>query len=200
MLGTASFVSLGLGLGWATPALGNEEVEALGSEGVEDLESNEIVSPLPESPTGRLRQHPITPSRPSDLDQPATTVADWMAQIEASQVQITGVRLEPTETGLSIVLETPDGDLPTPTTQTVGNALTADIPNTVLALPEGEMFEQFGPVEGIALVSVMNLPDGGVRVSITGSDAPPQVEVSTEAGNLVLSVVPGVATAADAAD
>ncbi|NEQ32984.1 MAG: TonB-dependent receptor plug domain-containing protein, partial [Leptolyngbya sp. SIO4C5] len=131
---------------------------------------------------------------------PATTVADWMAQIEAAQVQITGVRVEPTETGLSVVLETPDGDLPTPATQTVGNALTADIPNAVLALPEGELFEQFGPAEGIALVSVTELADGGVQVSITGTDGPPQAEVSTEAGSLVLSVVPGVATAADADD
>ncbi|MGJ3251624.1 MAG: TonB-dependent receptor domain-containing protein [Elainellaceae cyanobacterium] len=200
MLGTASFVSLGLGLGWATPAWGNEEVEALGSEGVEELGSNEIASPLPESPAGRLRQHPVTPSRPADLEQPATTVAEWMAQIEAAQVQITGVRLEPTETGLSIVLETAAGDLPTPTTQTVGNALTADIPNAVLALPEGEMFEQFGPAEGIALVSVTETTDGGVQVSITGTDAPPQAQISTQAGNLVLSVVPGVATAADEAD
>jgi len=200
MLGTASFVSLGLGLGWATPVLGNEEVEALGSEGVEELGSNEIASPLPESPTGRLRQHPIDELYLDEVETPATTVAEWMAQIEASQVQITGVRLEPTETGLSIVLETPEGDLPTPTTQTVGNALTADIPNAVLALPEGEMFEQFGPVEGIALVSVMNLPDGGVRVSITGTDAPPQAEVNTEAGNLVLSVAPGVAAAAAPGD
>ncbi|MBE9077523.1 TonB-dependent receptor [Romeria aff. gracilis LEGE 07310] len=151
------------------------------------------------SPQSHAEVHPpISPLPDSPTSRPATTVADWVAQIEASQVQITGVRLEPTETGLSIVLETAAGDLPTPTTQTVGNALTADIPNAVLALPEGEMFEQFGPAEGIALVSVTSLPDGGVRVSITGTDAPPQAEVSTEAGNLVLSVVPGVATAADA--
>lgn len=35
---------------------------------------------------------------------PATTVNDWMAQIEASLVQITGVRLEETETGLQVIL------------------------------------------------------------------------------------------------
>ena len=128
---------------------------------------------------------------------PATTVTDWMAQIEASQVQITGVRVEPTETGLSIVLETAEGDLPPPT-QTVGNALTVDIPNAVLALPEGEVFEQFGPAEGIAFVSVTELSGGGVRVSITGSDGPPDAQVSMAGGNLVLSVVPGMATAADA--
>lgn len=79
----------------------------------------------------------------------------------------------------------------------MGNALTADIPNAVLALPEGEMFEQFGPREGIALVSVMNMPDGGFRISITGADGPPQAEVSTEAGNLVLSVMPEIAMETD---
>lgn len=140
------------------------------------------------------------PGAIADKEPPATTVAEWLAQIEAAQVQITDVRMEATDAGLQVVLETAEGDLPTPATQTVGNALTADIPNAVLVLPEGGNFEQFGPAEGIALVSVMNMPDGGVRVSITGADAPPQAEVNIEAGNLVLSVMPGVATAADAAD
>ncbi|NCJ08610.1 TonB-dependent receptor [Synechococcales cyanobacterium C] len=165
MLGTASFVSLGLGLGWATPALGNED--ALDGEGL------------------ALDQ----------VEYPATTVAEWMAQIEASQVQITGVRLEPTETGLSIVLETPNGDLPTPTTQTVGNALIAEIPNAVLALPEGDAFEQFDPAEGIALVSVTGLPGERVRVSVTGTDAPPEAQVRAEAQGLVFGVTPGTETA-----
>ena len=52
----------------------------------------------PYSPSPHL---PIPPS-----PQPATTVTDWMAQIEASLVQITGVRLEETEAGLQIILET----------------------------------------------------------------------------------------------
>lgn len=86
MLGTASFVSLGLGLGWTTPAWGNEEVEVLGIEGVEELGSNEIAFPLPESPAGRLRQPPIAPSRPADLEQPATSVAEWMAQIQLQRM------------------------------------------------------------------------------------------------------------------
>lgn len=129
---------------------------------------------------------------------PATTVSEWVAQIEASRAQITGVRVEPTEAGLSIVLETADGELSAPTTQTVGNAVIAEIPNAVLDLPEGEPFEQFAPAEGIALVSVTELPDGSVRVSIAGTEAPPQTQVSTELGTLVLSVEPGVATTADA--
>jgi len=130
---------------------------------------------------------PIHPSTPS----PATTVSEWMSQVEASQVQITAVRVETTETGLSVVLETPEGELTAPTTRTVGNAVIAEIPNAVLDLPEGEPFEAFGPAEGIALVSVTELPDGGVQVSITGTDAPPAAQVGTEAGSLVLSIVPG---------
>ncbi|MEM6424960.1 MAG: AMIN domain-containing protein, partial [Cyanobacteria bacterium P01_D01_bin.128] len=151
-----------------------------------------------------------TPSTPAPLEMlreehdqgvappPATTVAEWVAQIEASQVQITGVRIEPTEAGLSVVLETAAAALSVPTTEIVGNAVVADIPNAVLALPAGNSFEQFEPAESIALVSVTEQPDGSVRVAITGTDAPPQAEVSTDAGTLVLSVEPGVATAADA--
>lgn len=124
-------------------------------------------------------------------DQPATTVEEWLAQIEASLVQITGVRIETTESGLQVVLETVEGELTTPATQTIGNAVIADIPNAVLALPEGEEFQQANPIEGIALVSVTGLPNNRVRVAITGVDAPPTTNLSVEASGLVLAVTPG---------
>lgn len=111
-------------------------------------------------------------------DTPATTVEEWVAQIEASLTQITGVRVEETEAGLQLVLETAEGDLPAPTTQTVGNALIAEIPNAVLVLPGGNSFEQFAPAAGIALVSVTNEQGDRVRVAITGTDAPPVAEVT----------------------
>lgn len=131
-----------------------------------------------------------------DLDQPATTVTDWVAQIEASLTQITGVRLETTAAGLQIVLDTSGGTLATPTTQTVGNALIADIPNAVLALPGGN-FEQFSPAEGIALVSLTNAPDNQVRVAITGTDAPPAVALT--ATGLTVTLGEAVAGAEDEA-
>lgn len=134
----------------------------------------------------------------SATDQSISTQASDLDLAQAL-AQITGVQVSETANGLQLTLEATE-PLAEPQTSVIGNALTADIPNAVLALPEGESFEQFGPAEGIALVSVMNMPNGGVRVSITGTDAPPQAEVNTEAGNLVLSVVPGAATATDAAD
>nr|RNJ67895.1 MAG: TonB-dependent siderophore receptor [Leptolyngbya sp. IPPAS B-1204] len=86
------------------------------------------------------------------------------------------------------------GELSTPATQTIGNALIANISNAVLALPEGDEFSQANPVEGVALVSVTGLPNNHVRVAITGTDAPPTAEVRAEAQGLVLSVTPGTET------
>ncbi len=108
--------------------------------------------------------------------------------------QITGVRVEAQGEGLRLVLDA-TGALGEPTTSVVGNALVAEIANAVLALPEGESFEQFGPAEGIALVSVTNEPGNRVRVSITGSDGPPAVNVSAGATGLVLGILPGLGLA-----
>ncbi|MBF2050504.1 MAG: TonB-dependent siderophore receptor [Elainella sp. C42_A2020_010] len=96
-----------------------------------------------------------------------------MAQIEASLVQITGVRVEETEEGLQVILETAEGSLEVPETRSIGNALIADISNATIA----EEFSQSEPIAGIALVSVTSLPGDRVRVAITGTDAPPAADV-----------------------
>jgi iron complex outermembrane recepter protein len=142
-------------------------------------------------PSTHLPIHPITPPLLSDLESSATTVTDWIAQIEASLVQITGVRVEETEAGLQVVLETDDGSLEVPETRSIGNALIVDIPNATIV----EEFSQANPIEGIALVSVTQLPDNRVRVAITGTDAPPVAEVRTEAQGLAFAVTLGDADA-----
>lgn len=133
-------------------------------------------------------------------DPVSTTVTDWIVQLQEYQlaqgsVEITGVQVNTVETGLEVILET-QADLPAPATSVVGNAVIADIPNAVLVLPGDQPFEQFAPAEGIALVSVTNLPGGGVRISITGTKGPPTATVSADAAGLVLAVEPGVASAA----
>ena len=116
-----------------------------------------------------------------DAPLPATTVTEWLAQIEAARVQITNVRVEETVAGLRIILDTAEGELTAPTMTVSGNALVAEIPNAVLALPEGDEFQQFEPVQSIALVQVTELPGDRVQVVITGADAPPIAEISTTA-------------------
>ena len=134
-----------------------------------------------------------------DAPLPATTVTEWLAQIEAARVQITNVRVEETVAGLRIILDTAEGELTAPTMTVSGNALVAEIPNAVLALPEGDEFQQFEPVQSIALVQVTELPGDRVQVVITGADAPPIAEISTTATGLMLSIAPGNAQA-DVAD
>ena len=129
----------------------------------------------------------------SPSSKPSTT--EQFAQIEASRVQITDVRLEEIETGLQILIETADGDLTAPTTTVSGNALIAEIPNAMLTLPEDDEFLEFEPAEGIALIQVTEMADDRVRVVITGTDAAPIAEVSTAVSGLTLSIVPGVAQA-----
>jgi len=131
----------------------------------------------------------------SELQQPATSVEAWAAQIaQAERVQVTGVRVE-TIDGLAVVLETATGQLEVPTTNAIGNALIADIPNAVLALPNGEAFEQADPIAGIALVSVTSLPGDRVRVAITGVDAPPTANINRADQGLVVNVNQGEALA-----
>ncbi|MUL37322.1 TonB-dependent siderophore receptor [Gloeocapsopsis sp. AAB1 = 1H9] len=133
----------------------------------------------------KLQSDPSIPQL-SDFQQPVTTVDEWMAQsVQTSVVEITGVRLNATEAGLEILLETVAG-LEISETYVVDNALIADIANAVLIPPSG--FQQANPAEGIASVSLTNLPNNFVRVAITGLDAPPIADVRTEAQGLVLSV------------
>ena len=131
------------------------------------------------------------------FDPPATAVTEWFAQIEPGSVQITGVRLEEAETGLQIVLETAEGELARPTTTVAGNALIAEIPNAVLALPEGDEFLQFEPAEGIALVQVTELLGDRVKVVVTGTDAAPTAEVGMATTGLTFSLAPGLAQAGE---
>ncbi|MGF1566530.1 MAG: TonB-dependent siderophore receptor [Nodosilinea sp.] len=127
-----------------------------------------------------------------DIDLPSNQAADL--KLAQATTQIIGVRVEPDGQGIRLVLDA-DGALEEPTTSVVGNALVAEIANAVLALPEGESFEQFGPAEDIALVSLTNLEGNRVRVSITGNDGPPTLDVTPGATGLVLAIVPGLGLA-----
>ncbi|ESA33722.1 hypothetical protein N836_20690 [Leptolyngbya sp. Heron Island J] len=127
----------------------------------------------------------------SHPDQPV-----YRAYIAQSQVVITRVRVEETETGAQIVLETANSELATSSRQIVGNALIVDIQNAVLALPEGGEFQQTNPTEGITSVAVTT-SDEGVRVEMIGIEAPPTAEVSATAESLTLDIVAGLAEESD---
>lgn len=127
----------------------------------------------------------------SQVEQPVTTLDQWSVEIAQAIAQITAIRLNTTADGVELVLETP-AELAA-SSSVVGNALIVDIANATLALAEGEEFQAANPAEGIAYISAMTLDDRTVRISITGSEAAPQANVSSTAAGLVIGLTPGLA-------
>ncbi|HEY9668599.1 MAG TPA: TonB-dependent siderophore receptor [Coleofasciculaceae cyanobacterium] len=128
-------------------------------------------------------------SRLSNFNQPATSIKEWMARIAQSLIQVTEVQVTVTDAGLDITLEMTQPVKPA-STSVVGNAFIADIPNAVLALPDGSEFRTDNPAEGITSVSVTQLDASSVRVTVTGETAAPTAQVITSSSGLVLSLTP----------
>ena len=174
------FVVLAVAGSWAVPAQASVLVDEWRRERVEESAALRL-------PSAHLPTNAPTP-------QPAP---EGVAQTPL--VQITTVRLEKTEAGLQVVLETAAGELAAPITTVSGDALIAEIPNAVLALPQGNEFQQFEPAAGIALVQVTELPGDRVQVVITGTETAPTAELSPTPVGLTLGITPGMAQA-DTAD
>ena len=121
-----------------------------------------------------------------------TAAVSPVAQV--APVQVTGIQLEETEAGLQIRLES-TSELATPVVRVSGNALIVDITNASLLLPDGDEILESNPAAAIALLQVTALPDAGVQVVITGTNAPPTADVVSASTRLTLSVTPGTAQA-----
>ena len=111
-------------------------------------------------------------------------------------VQITGVVANPTEKGVEIILQTTQGKVLQPVTLALGNTYIANIPNAVLALPQGGEFRQDNPASGISRVAVTQATANSIRVAVTGETALPQVQLYDSPNEgLVFSFTPGTSTA-----
>ncbi|MFE4106867.1 TonB-dependent siderophore receptor [Almyronema epifaneia] len=117
-----------------------------------------------------------------------------VAQSDQSAVLVTAVRLNQSETGIELILETATASLLAPNLTTIANALIADIPNAVLALPDQDQFQAAAPAPGIAFIAVTSTPTG-IRVAVTGTEAPPAANVTVGAQRLAIALTPGVPSA-----
>jgi iron complex outermembrane recepter protein len=178
--------------GWVFPAQASTLLQPASEQREGD---RSVLTPTLKRTDGKkVGLQPITNIRHiNDQTQPATTVKDWVAQIEAATVQVTGVKLERTETGLDIVLDTAEGkplQVDATRFRSEGNTLIADIPNAVLVLPEGQTFAAENPTEEIAIVQVVQQDGDSIRVSVTGKDGVPTEEVTLRTGVLAYSLNP----------
>ena len=138
-----------------------------------------------------LMVHPVAAARTVDQRLANQVAPDFLAQGE--RVDITHIQVEETATGLTLQLVT-NGALTIDDPVITGNAVLVTIPNAGLRLADGDEFVASGPADGIAQINVTSLPDNQVQIAITGTDAAPDLEISTAATGLLVSVTPGMPT------
>lgn len=162
----------------------------------QEAENQPTVEGEPSTEVTLTENNPSDAIRLRDMDKVATTVDEWMAQMaQAAIVEITSVRVEQTARGITLVLET-KGELSVSETSVSGNTAIAEVSNAVLRLAQGDNFVTSAPAEGIASVNVTSLPDNRVRISITGTDAPPEVDIRAGVFGLTISATPAEPMAA----
>jgi iron complex outermembrane recepter protein len=133
------------------------------------------------------------PTIPEAQARPATTVKEWMAQIEAEIIKVTDVQITRTAAGLDIILTTAEGKplaIDATRFRTEGNSLIAEIPNAVLTLPNTPSFTEANPTEEISTVQVVQQDASRIRVTVIGNNALPEQAVTLRAGNSTYSLNP----------
>ncbi|HEY9767140.1 MAG TPA: TonB-dependent receptor [Coleofasciculaceae cyanobacterium] len=105
--------------------------------------------------------------------------------------RVTGVQINQTESELELILQTAAGEQKlVPLILPEGNNLVIDLLDATLALPAGDEFKQSNPAPGIREITVTQIDESNVRLTITGENQAPSAEVVPSSQNLVLNITP----------
>ena len=105
----------------------------------------------------------------------------------ADTVQVSAVRLNPTVSGIEVILKTPNSASPPVSTFSFGETFVADIANTQLRLRKDDTFRASNPTDRITAVTVMPLNAKSIRVTVIGKTGVPVAKVVHSDKGLVLS-------------
>ncbi len=132
----------------------------------------------------------LVQSTPSDPSNPEPTTGEQV-------IPITGVKANPTQTGVEVILETPLGEQLQITNRSTDNNFIADIPNAQLRLTTGDAFtfRSEKPIAGIIEITATNLDANTVRVTVVGDNALPTVELFDDDTGLILGITSAATTA-----
>ncbi|WP_414577323.1 TonB-dependent siderophore receptor [Anabaena sp. CCY 9402-a] len=111
-------------------------------------------------------------------------------QNDVAPVEVTGVKVTNTEKGIEVILESAKPEALRPVIKSAENNYIADVPNAVLALPEGKEFTVANPVSGIVSVSVTQADANTVRVTVTGEAGLPTAELFDSEEGLIFALAP----------
>ncbi|WP_154655915.1 TonB-dependent siderophore receptor [Fortiea contorta] len=105
-------------------------------------------------------------------------------------VQVTGVKANPTDKGVEVILQTAKGQQLQLVNRSAGNSFITDIPNAQLKLPNGDTFtfRSEKPLAGITEITVINFDNATIRVTVTGEATAPTVELFDDDAGLVFAV------------
>lgn len=130
---------------------------------------------------------PITEIRRlSEIEHPSNSARTLLVQSPTPQatptdqvVQVTGVKANPTNKGLDLILQTSKGQVLQPINRSAGKSFIADIPSSQLRLPSGDgfTFRSTKPIAGVSEITVTNLNANTIRVTVLGEAKLPIVEL-----------------------
>ncbi len=108
----------------------------------------------------------------------------------SSVVPITGVKANPTPQGVEVILETPVVTQLQVTNRSTGNNFIVDVSGGQLRLPSGDAFtfRSEKPTAGITEITVININENTVRVTVVGVAAIPTVELFDDDAGLVFGI------------
>jgi len=133
----------------------------------------------------------------SEIELPATS-ARMLVQTptnspttEAEVVAITGVKANPTDKGMEVILETTQGTQLQVVNRSTGNNFITDIPNAQLRLANGDAFtfRSEKPLAGITEITAINLDATTVRLTVVGENDLPTIELFDGDEGLIFAVV-----------
>ena len=102
---------------------------------------------------------------------------------QAQITEITNVQVVSSGGGIQLILETTGGAAPQVFTINRGNDVVADLVNTTLNLSDGGSYRENNPAPGISSVVVTPLDSNSVRVIVSGSSSPPNVDIADRSPN-----------------
>ncbi|MGI0485836.1 TonB-dependent siderophore receptor [Pantanalinema rosaneae CENA516] len=116
-----------------------------------------------------------------DLQPPRTQAADLLTQTQQrAVVQVTGIRVNATDAGIQVILETDQDVILQPETRLEANTFIAEIDDAVLSLPDRQAFQSSNPAVGIQSITVTQGDNNRLQVRVIGETEAPVVSVQSQ--------------------
>ena len=110
-------------------------------------------------------------------------------------VEVTGVKLNQTDKGIEVILETTAAQGLQVSNQSKDKNLIADIVGAQLRLSTGNTFTQENPIQGITSVTLTNQDANTIRLIVVGEVNIPQVKLFDSKEGLIFALTPAVSSA-----